>query len=237
MITTGVLLHVYHLDTANWEALVWGDPATDTLGTGTKFLECLLTEPFDQPLTSVIFSGPSQRAGRSEGAYTKQFLLERFDRLREFPRLRGRLDALTSEERHCFRERLENLVVGEQIANTLAEVRQAARFFAAAGVERVIHIAAATHAPRCLRDEASVRAEGNIPAIQRWHVVASDTCHAGNSPQDVMIIERPHRPDDPQWGMEQSLPDVLQQFYRLPFGRRQQFIREASELMSRLSRE
>lgn len=206
---TGILLHVYHLEVLGWEALVWGDPALDQLGTLTKFVDCLLDIPASDEVFSIIYSGPSQKDGMAEGVYARQFLLDHIDHLGDFPRLRHKLERLSTEEHRIVMERVRGLVAGPVIKNTRAELENGAVYFAERGVQRVLQIAAASHAPRCVKLQAVVRAAGLIPQDQQWFLVPSETCFNGGEPSDVVILEPPHRADDPVLGIHPSLPQTL----------------------------
>lgn len=234
MSRTGFLLHVYHLQSRDWESLVWGDPGTDKAGTGTKLFECLLDEPIENEVVTVVYSGPSSRDGLTEGAYTKQFLLAHLDELTAFSRFKRRLNVMKPADFDIFKQRVGNIIVGEPIDNTLAEVECAARLFDDIRADRVIHIAAASHAPRCIQIQAEAREAGLIPTNQPWFTVASDISFAGRTPADTMVLEPPHRADDPLLDEQMTLPQVLRPFYALPPQQRVQFLRKAAHAMSEL---
>ncbi|HSX30514.1 MAG TPA: hypothetical protein VLE99_01210 [Candidatus Saccharimonadales bacterium] len=215
MAKIGVLLHVYHLGTLGWEELVWGDPAQDRLGTLTKFVDCLLGIPPGDDVTSIIYSGPSEKDGLTEGAYARQFLLDHTESLSNFPCLKRKLDALSANERSVFTQRLNALVAGPRLktaGTTEEEVRMAAKRFAKIGAHRVLEIAAVSHAPRCIRSQALVRSEGLIPSDQAWFLTISETCWNHGEPLDVAILEPPHRADDPVYGLHPSLPQSLRRY-------------------------
>ena len=222
---TGILLHVYHLETIAWDELVWGRPESDQLGTATRLVECLLDIPASEEVCGIIYSGPSSKDGLIEGAYTKQFLLDRLDRLTEFPRLRERLAALPASERALLERRLHDVVVGPVIKNTLAEVRMAAAYFAEQQVDRVLEIAAATHAPRCMRDQAVLRHKGEIPLGQTWHLVASDVNYHGRTPDDIVIAEPMHRQDNPLYDYHPSWIEVTKRYSYLTLEHKKELLR------------
>ena len=232
----GILLHVYNLDASGWERLVWGDPAANMLGTGTKFLECLMHIPPDRPVSSIIYSGPSTRDSMSEGAHTKRFLLEHFGQLRQFPRFSKRLDELGEEGQKLLRQRLGDLVLGPTIANTFAEIEHAASHFERKGITEVWHVAAASHAPRCMQSQAIIRHKGIIPLTQRWLTITSDIAFGGSDPSDVIVIEPPHRADDPLLGFSPTLSEVLKPFFLLSTEQKKEFIRRSAQAMRDISR-
>jgi len=228
----GILLHVYHLGAAEWERLVWGDPAADELGTGTRYVECLLDIPADQTVVSIVYSGPSQKNGLIEGAYTKQYIIDRLDTLGAFPRLKWKLDQLTEAEYALFVERVHGMVVGPVIKNTLAELENAAVFFREEGVGQVIQVAAATHAPRCLRDQLTLRHNGVIDKNQRWYMAAADRSFSGATPADVVIAEPLHRPDDAMRGVSPSWSELLKLYAGLHTENKKFVIRELDKVMA-----
>lgn len=225
MATIGVLLHVYHLGAKNWQQLVWGDPASDKFGSATQFACTLLGIPANHEVRSIIYSGPSAKDGLTEGAYTKQLLIDRIDRLSDFPSIKERLHNLTQPEVDVFERRIRGLVTGPVITNTLDEVRCAARYFREMGVtEAVYQIAAASHAPRCLQNQLLVRSSGAIPAHQPWYVISSDICFSGTEQKDVLILEPPHRGDDPMTGYTPTLGAAIQPYFAMNAEQKQQFI-------------
>jgi len=208
----GFLLHVYHLDTDGWERMVWGNPGSDELGTAAKFAECLLDIPADTEVVSIMYSGPSVRDGLGEGAYTKQYILDRLDQLASFPRLKRKLDRLSAAEYDCFVGRLRNVTLGPRIKNTLAEVESAGVYFRQQRAGKVFQIAAATHAPRCLRDQAAARTQGIIDKHQEWFMVAADVNYKGYTPDDIVIAEPLHRKDNPLYGFHPAWIEVTRPY-------------------------
>lgn len=209
---TGILLHTYYLEILGWEELVWGVPAKDKLGTLTKLADCLLDIPADEGVFAIIYDGPSSKDGVGEGHYTKRYLVDRIELLQEFPRLRQKIERLSSQEYEVFVERMRGLTVGHSIRNTKQEIADGAAYFAEADVHKVLEIAAATHAPRCIKEQAVARENGLLPIDQQWFMVASESCFAGGSAVDVLIREPAHRADDPLLGVHPSLADVLDRF-------------------------
>lgn len=191
---TGVLLHVYHLDTLGWEELVWGVPEEDRLGSGPVLAWLMLTEPKDAPIASIVIGcGPSEREGLTESEYTKKYLLDHFDELEKFPRLATLMKDIGIGGRKKLRQRLEATMLMPLIRGTIEEVAKAAEMLQ--DVDRVIQIAGASHAPRCAQIQATARLEGRIPAWQQWLVMPSDICFNGSRPDETVVIEPPHRGD------------------------------------------
>ena len=197
MSKAGVLLHVYNLYSEDWERLVWGDPALDELGVGAKLFEYFLTEPANVQLSTIIYNGPSSKQGLSEGEYTLRFLQDRQRSIEDFPKLKHLYNNVSPDQREIFAKRVAEIEVGESIADTYDEIHHAAMHFERLGVKQIAHIAAATHAPRCIQLQTKVREDGFIPSDQLWCTIASDRPFAGRKASDVVVIEPPHRADDP----------------------------------------
>ena len=232
MSKVGVLLHVYHLQSRDWERLVWGKPERDQAGTGAKLFEFLMDEPAEHEVMTVVYSGPSERDGLSEGAYTKQFLLSKLDKLGEFPRFRRRLEHLSKQDLAVFQARVEGILLGETIENTLAEVASAAKLFEAGRMDKVVHIAAASHAPRCILIQADARQKGLIPTAQPWLTIASDISFSGRNVDDTLVLEPPHRADDPLLDFAPTLSQVLKPYsYSLSPESKKGFIMDAQAAM------
>jgi hypothetical protein len=221
----GILMHVYHLESRDWERLVWGDPSEDKLGTATQFVKTLLDIPVDQEVVSVIFNGPSTKDGLTEGAFTKQYLLDRISTLREFRSLRPRLDRLTAQEHTILLDRLQGIIVGPVIKNTFEEVEHGATLLNQGRVaDNVLQIAAASHAPRCLQYQIIARRNGVIPKSQPWYILPSETCFSGTEMEDVVILEPPNRGDDPMLQYGQTLPAVIKPYFNLDVSGKQRLI-------------
>ncbi len=236
MTNVGILLHVYHLETNNWEKLVWGDPKKDELGTVTKFAECVLDISFSDSLETIIYSGPSRREGLTEGEHTRRYLFERIDQLSEFPCLKRKLDALNSKEYEQFVKRLRRLHKGPVIKNTTAEVNRAATYFKEKGVSKVIQVAAVSHAPRCIKNQAIARHKKLIPRDQQWFVVPSETYHAGTKLDDIVILEAPSRGDDPLKNVHPYITDIMQRFFALTIEKKKIFIKKLNKAMARAAK-
>lgn len=214
MVKTGALVHVRHPDTIQWEKLVWGVPEEDRLGDLPKLVELMLREAKTAPIVVIVMgTTAATKNGLLEGEYTKQFLLDHFEDLWKFKRLKKYLDELSDKQVVQLRKRLEGIVVTPIIKNTLQEIQEASRIFRKNDIHEVIQITAASHGPRCIQLQATVRAEGHIPLDQMWYVTVSDMCFQDSAPNDTMIMEVPHRGDDPLTKLRPTLPQALKPFY------------------------
>lgn len=228
----GFLLHVYNLGCKDWEELVWGIPAQDKLGTGAKLFECLLDEPAANEVTAIIYDGPSSKDGVAEGEYTRRFLVKNLANMAEFPRFKRRLLAMPPSNKALLERRARAVTLGAPIQNTLDEIKNGARDFHMRGIDKIVHIAAASHSPRCIQLQLVAREHGWIPPGQRWFTVGSDLAFAGTTAEDVFIAEPPHRADDPLLKLHPDLAKLLKPFYSLPFSGQKRFLLETAKIMA-----
>ncbi|MBI2048925.1 MAG: YdcF family protein [Parcubacteria group bacterium] len=178
----GILVHGRHVQAEGWEKLVWGEPlAGDDIG-------------------AIVFgTGASEKEGLKESEYTKRFLLGNFDRLKQFT-LIGEHPCfrVASPDWSTFKRALEDIICETESQNTFQEVENAAAIFAERNITHVIQISCSSHLPRCIVVQRQVREAGNIPPEQRWYAVADDATFGGVPIQkSVVILEAPHRGDDP----------------------------------------
>ncbi len=217
-VKVGVLVHARHPNTMNWDELVWGVAAEDRHGDLTKLVELVLREVPQKPITYIVTgSTETIKDGLLDGEYTKKYLLDHFDQLKDFPRLNALMRPLSAMAQATLRKRLENMIVTAPLKNTAEEIVHSARLFSEHDVNEVIQITSASHGPRCIQLQATARAENNIPASQQWFVLMSDMCFGASTPKDTLIIETPHRGDDPMLHFKPTLSEALQPyFYQLP---------------------
>lgn len=233
MTKTGVLVHVRHPETIGWTKLVWGVPAEDRLGDLLKLTELLLREAPTEPVEAIVMGTTSAtKNGLLEGEYTKKYLLDHFDELWQFDRLKKLLNKLSKDQISKLKDRFASIIVTPIVKNTKEEIQEASRIFKEHDVRKVIQVSAASHGPRCIQLQAAARADGLIAADQLWFVAVTDMCFQDSSPGDTMIIEVPHRGDDPLTQFSPTLPQALKPFYyNLDFKHKKQLILMIDEFM------
>ena len=212
--SVGILVHAHHPNSIDWEELVWGVPAQDRLGDLTKVVELLLQEIPQKPITHIVTGSTlTIKEGMLDGEYTKKFLLDHFDKLQDFPRLRTILQGFSASDLTRLRKRLEGIIVTKPLKNTADEIEYSTLIFSKEHIHEVIQVASASHGPRCIQLQAAARAEGKIPQNQQWFVVMSDMCFGASKPKDTLVIETPHRADDPMLDFHPTLPESLQPYF------------------------
>ncbi len=199
------------MDAKGWHDLAWGVPSEDSLGSLPKAVDLLLNEAKSEPVSAIVFgNGPSFIGDVSEGEYGKRYLMKRVDQLQEFPRLSDRLDKDTLKQ---LRARLEEItIVAPRTDRSIDEIASAAKLFEKHGITKVWQVTAANHAPRCVQIQAAARFKGMIPVSQQWFVVADDRCYEGADAFSTLVMETPHRGDDPMMGLEPSLPELMKNY-------------------------
>ena len=165
---TAVLVHGYHLETANWEEVVWGNGG-GRAAHGARIGVAFGAEVF------MIGSGASTHAatGETEGAYTLRWLRERSPR-------GGALGSL-----------LEGAVVDAHSQNTREELEHAAVVCVASGVNRIFLVSSPAHCARVARD-AGVVFRRLHPSCEVF-VAPCKTDFV--DVDDVAVLEPSHRPD------------------------------------------
>jgi hypothetical protein len=214
MTKAGILLHVRHPETVGWETLVWGMPEEDRLGCLPTLVMLLLRESADEPFEVLLVgTTAAKKGGLLDGEYTKKFLLDRFDQLSDFPRLKKLLAGLNKAQLAALRQRLEDIIITPAIVRTSDEVPMAAKFFTENDVKKVVQVTCASHGPRCLQDQAICREKGLIPKDQLWSVVVDDMCYEDSTAISTLILEVPHRGDDPMTGYKPLLAEVMRPYW------------------------
>jgi len=207
---TGIIVHGCHLHTDGWERIVFGDPSTQELGRVSQAALLMLEE---DPVCVVFGTGGSEKDGKREGDFTRDYLLENFQRLALFNVFAG-IDL----------GRLERLMRERSVAettsrNTVEELERGADILREHRIERLILVSSPTHLPRCLRDACVVygtaRSE-RFPWAARLLVCPSGTSYTGAKPEDVAVVEPPHRGDRDRNLDRPMLGGIINRLYAVP---------------------
>jgi hypothetical protein len=125
-------------------------------------------------------------------------------------------------------------VEGPVIKNTVGELEHGAAFFREQQADMVIQVAAATHAPRCLRDQVIARFEGWIELHQYWVVTASDVNYHNVTPRDVVVAEPIHRQDNPLFGYHPSWVEVTKRYPHLTLENKKTLLQKMDEITAEM---
>ena len=217
-----LLIHGRYVEAKGWRDLMWGDPATGRLGNFTKVIEYgLRAYRAHEKLACVIFgSGASERDDLKEAQVMKYELYQSWrEMLPKFPEL-------WAEAVECFPELatsnpacdLPSILFGDIICeitsqNTMTEIVATSQIAVQHGAKTVFHIMAASHMPRCALTYLQLREAGKIPHDLEWHGIPDDMAFIGTKLTDVVVLEPPHRGDDPMMGEELTPATLMKQFF------------------------
>ena len=177
-----ILIHGHHLQTDNWEDVVWGDPQNGVLGRVPRALR--IAAEYNNPL---LFwgSGGSKQGKFTEAEMSLNLTLQR---AQEIPELAGKSEIEVAEYLKSM------LHLNTTALNTRQEVHAAAVVCHAQTIPKMILVSSPTHISRCMLDAQKLRADGHMEGI-RVISEASDVSYDGYTPHDVVVVEPPHRGD------------------------------------------
>lgn len=225
-------MHCRHLETENWEELVFGTPEKDILGDQATLARVLLTMSSGDAVACVVFGrGPSRRDGLNEAEYAKKYLHDNFNRLSSFPTLQPLINSLSGDQYGALRRTMESAIVTEEIRNTVTEIAAASKIFNQHKVQKVVQICAATHAPRCIKEQMVAREGGLIAPDQLWMTVPTGASYKGSSPSDVFVVEPLHRTDYPITHFRPALHKAIAPYYTLPDDDKKEFNQLVDDFM------
>jgi hypothetical protein len=215
----GILIHSHLLSAKAWKDIWFGQPPYK-LGRAAKGVLLALEEK----ATLVFFgTGASKKDGMIEGEYTRHYLLEHFFELGKFEAFK-RIDLLKAKK---F---IEKISVSEtKSQNTMEEIEAAGRYFKRAGVETVILVSSPTHISRCIKDACIVfnKIKELKSYAQNVFATPSDVSYFGVGPEDVAIVEPPHRTDR----LMDNLNILVNKIIKLPADKRKKITKKIESLL------
>jgi len=214
----GILVHGRHLQAKNWADLEWGIPPTK-MGVLPTMARLILKIGIEKIGLIVFGTGASEKDGLKEAEYTKRYFLNKLIYLLEFDFFINHPEwnyiALSDYFLNMIRPEIQS-------QNTLEEIRNAARLFAEANIKYVLQISCGSHISRCIRDRLIV----GVPKDQEWFAVADDMFFADSTAKDVVIIEAPHRGDDPMINAPIKPHQIVPRLFKIPAPERMKFLAE-----------
>lgn len=212
---TCVLIHGCHVDAVKWENIIWGDPQNGILGRVAKGFK--LAIEIDADLI-FIGTGASERNGIKECVHMYTYGI---DRINELHLSRWYNEGWMNER----------LVLDSCSQNTREEVLAASEVCKAYDIDQLILVSSPTHIARCLQVAMTLKSEGFLEGIE-ISATPSDTCFANSKPSDVVIIEPPHRGDDPMLNSEIQMHKIIPQLFRLPFEERVEALKQLQSVVN-----
>ncbi len=189
---TAVLIHGCYLQAGDWENIVWGDPSVGRLGRASKGLQVARKEG-----ASFIYwgTGASEKNGVKESQYTFDYAVAHCMELPEFA------DFNTDNIEQFF---ISGSFIDTESQTTLQETSNAMVMCMKEGIKRLILVSSPTHIARCLQSAEIIRSNFLFTGLEVF-AVASDTCYEGSIPDDVLIVEPPHRADRAEIPLHETL--------------------------------
>jgi len=229
----GVLVHGLFLQANDWEHIVWGTPPYE-LGSLPKAVEMMLQFGLDNIGCMIFGTGASQKDGMKEAEYTRHQvqLAMNMRRLEAYPAIKEQNDFQSTRGLVRLAELINTATLETDAKNTVEEIANAARQFKERGCDLIIHVpTCGSHAPRCVKTYLQVKAQGNIPDGQVWIAAAAETTFAGSTINDVVIIEPPHRADDPMVDAPVKAHEMASKLFKLPPPARIKFLQETTKVL------
>jgi hypothetical protein len=211
----GILVHGRHLKAKDWQKLEWGETPYK-LGTLPMMVLVLLNTGIENIDGIVFGTGGSEKDGLKEAEYTKRFLLEHIGELSNFELIKNHPCFQSSLDLESIKKLFQNIICETDSQNTEEEVINAAKIFSELGVREVKQVTCGSHAPRCQLVQLKVRSAGGIPRGQLWSCYGDDMAFAGSVVKDVVVMEPPHRGDDPMVSADIQAHQVFPLFYKIP---------------------
>jgi hypothetical protein len=177
-----ILIHGCHVETKNWDGIMFGDELSQ--GRVSSGVE----EALRQKAGLIIWgSGASiTREGILESQYT--FLQATHVHLDSLAQKMG----LSCSKLLKFLTKISFLEPKAQ--NTKEEIRSALEICSERKIKKLVLISSPTHIARCLQEACKQKTAGKYRNILIY-ARASDVCFVNSTPEDVFIVEPPHRTD------------------------------------------
>lgn len=192
---TAVIIHGHHLQAAEWERVVWGDPAQGVYGRAAAGLREALR--FDAPLI-VFGTGASFKDSMPEAEHALSIARRRIVEMPEFAKM-GADDA---------RAWLDERAVLETTAlDTRTEIEADARLALSRGCNALVLVSSPVHIMRAHKTALALfshQPEFRV-FLHNLFAIASDVNYAGTKVDDVVVIEPQHRPDRPHVPFHETL--------------------------------
>jgi hypothetical protein len=219
----GILVHGLFLQAKERKNIVLGTP--DKPGSLPRSIELMLRFGLPSIGHLVFGTGASEEGGLKEAEHTRLEFLEYF-----WQTVPDR--ALTRYQMHQVDQLLRSATLELAAKNTLEEIVAAAGHFAKHSCDMIVYVpTCASHGARCYKTYQQARAFGNIPQNQMWLAADPMTTFAGSTINDVVIIEPPHRTDDPMLDAPVKAHEVAGRLFKIAPAERKQFLVDTDQVL------
>jgi DUF218 domain len=193
---TGILCHGRHLGADNWNLHQWGDQKRGLLGQILKTMELAY---YENPSVIVFGSGASEKNGKKEAQYIRDYMFDKFERAKEFPQFKN-IDLIAL---YGFMKGRSFLEMNSQ--NTREELQNSGEIFLSKGVERIILVSNPDHISRCLQLAHKIYGDKKYSLIRQILGAQSDMGYRGTIEVTSAIIEMPHRKNNHDPDLSRSI--------------------------------
>ena len=223
---TVVLIHGRHLQTRGWETLVWGDGSI--IGAGPLGINIAL----EKGAQLIFGTGASEKDGLKECAYTRDFLMRNIPHLKIFPEF---------SDFYYFSPTMMYFEIGDLLGkahldsastDTVSEVKNAVIYAQENGAKELITVTSPFHYARCASVVGRLLEDGfdfgNVVPM----VVSGKSSTAECRASTTVILEHPHRGDDPMVDSPVAPHQVFPRMFKLPPQERMQFFADESDRLT-----
>lgn len=219
---TVVLIHGRHLQTRGWEKLIWGDGSI--IGAGPLGINIALRKG-----AQLIFgTGASEKDGLKECEFTKNFLMRSLPHMRFFPEFKDYLDLDVYEWQEKVLPQLGKPHLDFASTDTVSEVKNAITYARENGATELITVTSPFHYARCASVVGKLLEDGfdfgNVVPM----VVSGKSSTAECRASTTVILEHPHRGDDPMVNSRLAPHQVFPRMFKLPPKERMEFFRKVA---------
>ncbi len=232
-----------NLPLPEWERLMWGEPP-NKMGSLPMAVKITSDEELIKPDTvSLLVLGNGCIPGKNnpdEIGFTKRYFFKHAQRLMEFEELRNRKHGRPGRTQYdCTIFYGENDVaeVGRIVNNTAEEIVEATRLFSEAGITRIFMVSCGSQIARAMMAQIAAKEHGEISAGQQWFFVADDMFYSDTTATDVVVIEPPHRTDDPMFRTPLKTHEVMKRFFQIPWDKRVKLLKQFDTTLKALENE
>jgi hypothetical protein len=204
--------------------MLWGTPDFERhLGVVPTAVLAMLNAGPERINTISVGSGASMRDPiRFEAAVIYDVLGKRFHELDQFKPIREHPAWIDIDQRAWVGLAVHDAVLDVRARDTEQEIANAAKLFEERGITRVIQVTNRDHGMRCLDSQNNAREQELIPTSQQWSIVTDDESYWNGIFVPPIVVEPPHRGDDPtlSWNPALWTPSLVRRLLDLPPERR-----------------
>jgi len=214
-----------NLPLPEWKRLMWGEPP-DKMGSLPMAIKIALDEGLENIRLIILGNGCIPRKNQpSKIGFTRRYFLEELGDLD----VKG-FDGLKGYDIASFRSNITSIIglmeIDRIVENTAEEITRAAQVFEETNVKKVFMVSCGSQIARATMAFLQLREAGDILKNQQWFFVADDMTYYGTTAANVVVVEPPHRTDDPSLHAPIKMHEVMKRFFRIPWGKRVELLQQ-----------